>query len=547
MPTPYPFKYSAMALTAITSTVAYGGYYGVKNGGSVSISGNATAGTDVSTEYTKLVSFAETFPEQFTVNGGTYTGGDTSFDPFPTYYTISTGAIGKITFTSQTSSDLFLVYSLSDIDLSNITFNLGGSAQDYNIYIICLGDIILKGENYGNIFADNVTTSGATVNGSVNALNGSMSGLTVRLGSPKYTFTYSAISYNLATINVRSGKVGYVNTATTVNLFNDSYYDQDNVSDEIDSLKTFMETVITFVNLKDSEGNLIYSMIPIEEVIGTRSYDVFPISKMNWYTIEPNIEGRIELHFTGSSDDVYYIVNTSDDMDLTWCKFYLNDASAANVYIISSKNIKLSVWNSFGNFMCGTNYEQPSLDSEHTIIRGSLAATGTSSTLCINEGDTSLVLLTINFAIECFMKGTKILTDQWYVPVEELKVGDMVMTYGEIHDRKYQADVPTPRPIVSIRKQVRKASRTASPIVFCKHAFAPNRPFESLYVSPKHGMITREGVKCRADKFINDSTIYQDPTIETVTYYHLELAAQCAIMANGVLTETWRDSTKKNT
>jgi hypothetical protein len=138
------------------------------------------------------------------------------------------------------------------------------------------------------------------------------------------------------------------------------------------------------------------------------------------------------------------------------------------------------------------------------------------------------------------MEGSKILTDQWYVPVEELKEGDTVMTFGELVDNQCVSD-NVPMKILRMQKHVRKASLKTSPIVFTKNVFGVNCPFENLYVSPNHGMIDRKGRRFPAKKFVNHVSIFQDPTVDTITYYHIELAKHCTVMANGVLTETYND------
>ena len=137
------------------------------------------------------------------------------------------------------------------------------------------------------------------------------------------------------------------------------------------------------------------------------------------------------------------------------------------------------------------------------------------------------------------MEGAKILTDQWYVPVEQLKVGDMVMVYGELQHKCHLLDDVRPMPILKIRKYVRKASPATCPVVFTKNAFGVNTPYEDLYVSPNHGMVDRKGRLVPAKKFINNSSIFQDPTFDTVTYYHIEVAGHCTVRANGMLTETY--------
>ena len=71
--------------------------------------------------------------------------------------------------------------------------------------------------------------------------------------------------------------------------------------------------------------------------------------------------------------------------------------------------------------------------------------------------------------------------------------------------------------------------------------FGINHPFEDLYVSPNHGIVARNGRLYPAKKFVNGTTVYQDPTIATMTYYHIKLAGHYVITANGVAAETYRD------
>lgn len=96
-----------------------------------------------------------------------------------------------------------------------------------------------------------------------------------------------------------------------------------------------------------------------------------------------------------------------------------------------------------------------------------------------------------------------------------------------------------PMPIMNILKYVRRASSTSCPVVFTKNAFGVNAPYEDLYVSPNHGMVDRKGRLFPAKKFVNNSSIFQDPTFDTITYYHIELERHCTVLANGVLAETY--------
>jgi len=256
------------------------------------------------------------------------------------------------------------------------------------------------------------------------------------------------------------------------------------------------------------------------------------------YVVDIPQIGSQTVTFNGENnvDPIFYWYCTTNLHLYNIDYVFENNATPRNVYVICEGSIYLYNSTNYGNFIA-SNY----VTVQPSTIYGTVSCVR-SLTLLGDISDNTDSMLAIHFTTECFVKGTKILTDRWYIPVEELRAGDTVMTYGGIHDNKYHMVVdPTLNPIVSIRKSVQKASRSASPIVFAQNAFAPNKPFDKLVVSSNHGIVGRNGIMYAANKFVNQTTIYQDPTMETITYYHLELAAHCAIMANGLLTETWRE------
>lgn len=137
------------------------------------------------------------------------------------------------------------------------------------------------------------------------------------------------------------------------------------------------------------------------------------------------------------------------------------------------------------------------------------------------------------------MEGAKILTDKWYTSIEDLQVGDWVMTHGSIVEKGHIVEDDTPMQVMNIRKYTRKADPTTCPIVITKNAFGTNKPFEDLYVAPNHGLFNSKGQLYPAKKFINDTTIFQNPTIDLITYYHIDLDGHFAITANGLITESF--------
>ena len=78
------------------------------------------------------------------------------------------------------------------------------------------------------------------------------------------------------------------------------------------------------------------------------------------------------------------------------------------------------------------------------------------------------------------------------------------------------------------------------PICIKKDALGPMRPFEDLYVSPGHSIMTPQGFK-NASKLINKNTIFRDMSCQEITYYHIELSEHSKIVANGIESESYRD------
>lgn len=140
----------------------------------------------------------------------------------------------------------------------------------------------------------------------------------------------------------------------------------------------------------------------------------------------------------------------------------------------------------------------------------------------------------------CYSKGTLILTTEGYVPVENIKEGDKVITKGKIINNSYLNQTNTKEePVIWVGKfKVKKLDSTSRPICIKKDALGENHPFVDLYVSPHHSLLLNEKM-IEAINLINEKTIYQDNMCECIEYYHLECEEHSAIYANGVLAETY--------
>jgi hypothetical protein len=85
----------------------------------------------------------------------------------------------------------------------------------------------------------------------------------------------------------------------------------------------------------------------------------------------------------------------------------------------------------------------------------------------------------------------------------------------------------------------------SAPVCIKANTLEENVPFEDLYLSPKHRIILK-GKMVEALDLVNRETIYQDYKIGGIQYYHIELKTHAAIVANGVLSETYLDTNNRH-
>ena len=148
----------------------------------------------------------------------------------------------------------------------------------------------------------------------------------------------------------------------------------------------------------------------------------------------------------------------------------------------------------------------------------------------------------------CYSKGSLILTNQGYVPIENIKEGDKVVTKGKISNNGFLENNinNNEETVIWIGKyKVKNLNSTSRPICIKKDALGKDYPFVDLYVSPGHRLLLNNQM-ITANNIINDKTIYQDNNCEFVEYYHLECKEHSAIYANGVLAETYIESDNRS-
>ena len=133
----------------------------------------------------------------------------------------------------------------------------------------------------------------------------------------------------------------------------------------------------------------------------------------------------------------------------------------------------------------------------------------------------------------CYCRGTRILTDEGEIAVEDLREGDLVVTAsGEL------------RPIRWIGRRRLRPDRclrpeAVRPVRIAAGALRPGVPARALFVSPEHALWLDEAWIAAKD-LVNGATIRQEAWRE-VEYFHVELDSHDILLAEGAPAESYLD------
>lgn len=132
-------------------------------------------------------------------------------------------------------------------------------------------------------------------------------------------------------------------------------------------------------------------------------------------------------------------------------------------------------------------------------------------------------------ANECFVNGTNILTDKGEVKVENLNIGDIVVTM----DGKHIPIKWIGKQRIDISKEINKY-----PVRINKNALAPNVPSQDLFVSEDHAIFI-DNLLINAGALVNGNSISEVKPSSNFTYFHVELDQHALIIAENLPAESY--------
>jgi Hint domain/Domain of unknown function (DUF4347) len=152
----------------------------------------------------------------------------------------------------------------------------------------------------------------------------------------------------------------------------------------------------------------------------------------------------------------------------------------------------------------------------------------------VSDGITTNTATSTLDTAACYCRGTLILTPDGEMAIEDLDIGDLVVTVsGEARPVRWIGTLTYDRRFIA-------ANQAMLPIRIRVGAFAEGVPSRDLLLSPDHAILI-EDILIQAGALVNGTSIVRDVP-KTLTYYHIELDDHTLILAENTLAETFIDN-----
>ncbi|CAI3959958.1 Large exoprotein involved in heme utilization or adhesion (FhaB) (PDB:4RM6) [Commensalibacter communis] len=141
----------------------------------------------------------------------------------------------------------------------------------------------------------------------------------------------------------------------------------------------------------------------------------------------------------------------------------------------------------------------------------------------------------------CFLTGSMIRTVAGEIAVEDVHIGDEVLTFDWQHNKEISRSVRwVGHKTVRVKAHLND-DEAGYPVRVLKDAVADGVPYKDLLITPEHCLFF-DGKFIPVRMLVNGASIYYDRSITDYTYYHIETEEHSVIWADGMLTESYLDT-----
>ncbi|NVN03585.1 MULTISPECIES: Hint domain-containing protein [Asaia] len=178
------------------------------------------------------------------------------------------------------------------------------------------------------------------------------------------------------------------------------------------------------------------------------------------------------------------------------------------------------------------------------VVRVSSGASITDPTLIQNGGQLLVSGGTVSTTdpAPCFLAGTLIETHKGMVAVEDIEIGDKVLArVGGVTEER---EVIWAGKASAIIRPDLPSDLSGYPVRILKDALGESLPFKDMLITSEHCLFLDDAfVPVRM--LVNGSSIFYDRTFSEYEYYHIETEHHSVIMADGVWSESYLDTGKR--
>ncbi|MGX7346424.1 Hint domain-containing protein [Acetobacter pasteurianus] len=141
----------------------------------------------------------------------------------------------------------------------------------------------------------------------------------------------------------------------------------------------------------------------------------------------------------------------------------------------------------------------------------------------------------------CFLAGSMICTPRGDVAVEDIRIGDEVVTFDWRNDKEVVSPVVwVGTTHVNVRAEL-PDDEAGWPVRILKDAISDGVPYKDMLITSEHCLFFKDSF-VPARMLVNGVSIFYDKSITSYNYYHVETQQHSVITADGMLTESYLDT-----